>query len=52
MMLMRSDVTIGMALSQLIMWAIITTTVTTLNANNITDIQTADQVCKGTTASC
>ena len=46
MMLMRSDVTIGMALSQLIMWAIITTTATTLNANNITDIQTADQAAR------
>jgi NRAMP (natural resistance-associated macrophage protein)-like metal ion transporter len=46
LMLMRSDVTIGMALSQLIMWAIITTTATTLNANNITDIQTADQAAR------
>jgi len=46
MMLMRSDVTIGMALSQLIMWAIITTTATTPNANNITDIQTADQAAR------
>jgi Mn2+/Fe2+ NRAMP family transporter len=46
MMLMRSDVTIGMALSQLIMCAIITTTATTPNANNITDIQTADQAAR------
>jgi Mn2+/Fe2+ NRAMP family transporter len=46
MMLMRSDVTIGMALSQLIMWSIIITTATTLNANNITDIQTADQAAR------
>lgn len=46
MRLMKSDVTIGMALSQLIMWAILTTTATTLNANNITDIQTADQAAK------
>jgi NRAMP (natural resistance-associated macrophage protein)-like metal ion transporter len=46
MMSMRSDVTIGMALSQLIMWSIIATTATTLNANNITDIQTADQAAR------
>jgi Mn2+/Fe2+ NRAMP family transporter len=46
MMLMRSDVTIGMACSLLVMWAIITTTATTPNANNITDIQTADQAAR------
>ncbi|MBV9668204.1 MAG: divalent metal cation transporter [Nitrososphaeraceae archaeon] len=43
---MKSDVATGMALSQLVMWAIIITTATTLNANNITDIQTADQAAK------
>ncbi len=41
--LMRSDVAIGMAFSQLIMWAIIATTAGTLHPNGITDIQTADQ---------
>ncbi len=46
MMLMRSDVTIGMALSQLVMWAIITTTAGTLHSHGITDIQTADQAAK------
>jgi NRAMP (natural resistance-associated macrophage protein)-like metal ion transporter len=40
---MRSDVAIGMALSQVVMWAIIITTATTLHANNITNIKTADQ---------
>ena len=40
---MRSDVAIGMALSQVVMWAIIITTATTLHANNITNIITADQ---------
>ncbi|HXX96385.1 MAG TPA: divalent metal cation transporter [Candidatus Bathyarchaeia archaeon] len=45
-MLMRSDVAIGMGLSQLIMWSIIITTATTFNANNITNIQTADQAAK------
>jgi NRAMP (natural resistance-associated macrophage protein)-like metal ion transporter len=44
--LMRADVGIGMAFSQLIMWAIIVATAGTLHANNITDIQTADQVAK------
>lgn len=43
---MRSDVAAGMALSQVVMWAIIITTATTLNSNNITDIQTADQAAK------
>jgi NRAMP (natural resistance-associated macrophage protein)-like metal ion transporter len=41
--LMRSDIMIGMALSQLVMWSIITTTATTLHNNGITDIQTANQ---------
>jgi len=40
---MRSDVIIGMALSQLVMWAIITTTAGSLHTRGITDIQTADQ---------
>jgi Mn2+/Fe2+ NRAMP family transporter len=40
---MKSDVATGMALSQVVMWAIIITTATTLHANNITDIKTADQ---------
>ena len=44
--LMRSDVAIGMALSQLVMWSIITTTATTLHHNGITDIQTADQAAR------
>jgi NRAMP (natural resistance-associated macrophage protein)-like metal ion transporter len=41
--LMRSDVAVGMALSQLVMWSIITTTGTALHNNGITDIHTADQ---------
>ena len=41
--LMRSDVIVGMAMSQLVMWSIITTTGTTLHYNGITDIQTANQ---------
>src|SRR5919198_709765 len=44
--LMRSDVAIGMALSQLVMWAIITTTATTLHANGVSTIQTADQAAR------
>ncbi|HET7148726.1 MAG TPA: Nramp family divalent metal transporter [Candidatus Nitrosopolaris sp.] len=44
--LMRSDTAIGMAFSQLIMWAIITTTAGSLHSHNITDIQTADQAAK------
>ncbi len=44
--LMRSDTAIGMAFSQLIMWAIITTTAGSLHAHNITDIQSADQAAK------
>jgi Mn2+/Fe2+ NRAMP family transporter len=41
--LMRSDVAIGMALSQLVMWSIITTTGTALHNNGVTEIRTADQ---------
>jgi len=46
MRLMRSDVTIGMALSQLVMWAIIVTTAGSLHNHGITNIQTADQAAK------
>jgi Mn2+/Fe2+ NRAMP family transporter len=46
MRLMRSDVTIGMALSQLVMWAIIVTTAGSLHSHGITNIQTADQAAK------
>jgi Mn2+/Fe2+ NRAMP family transporter len=41
--LMRADVAIGMAVSQLIMWAIIVTTAGTLHINGVTNIQTAEQ---------
>jgi Mn2+/Fe2+ NRAMP family transporter len=44
--LMRSDTAIGMTFSQIIMWAIITTTAGSLHAHNITDIQSADQAAK------
>lgn len=44
--LMRADVAIGMAFSQLIMWCIIMTTAGTLHANGITDIATAEQAAK------
>jgi NRAMP (natural resistance-associated macrophage protein)-like metal ion transporter len=44
--LMRTDVAIGMAFSQLIMWAIIATTAVSLHTRGITDIQSADQVAK------
>jgi Mn2+/Fe2+ NRAMP family transporter len=44
--LMRQDTAIGMAFSQVIMWAIITTTAGSLNAHGITDIQSADQAAK------
>ena len=40
---MRSDVAVGMALSQLVMWSIITTTGTALHNNGVNDIRTADQ---------
>jgi hypothetical protein len=43
---MRQDTAIGMAFSQIIMWAIITTTAGSLNAHGITDIQSADQAAK------
>jgi NRAMP (natural resistance-associated macrophage protein)-like metal ion transporter len=41
--LMRIDVTIGMALSQLIMWSVITTTSGSLHTHGISNIQTAAQ---------
>jgi NRAMP (natural resistance-associated macrophage protein)-like metal ion transporter len=41
--LMRADVVIGMAFSQLIMWAIIVATAGTLHQSGIANIQTADQ---------
>ena len=44
--LMRLDVAIGMALAQLIMWSVITTTAGSLHTHGITDIQTADQAAK------
>lgn len=44
--MMRLDAVIGMAFSQVIMWAIITTTSGSLHAHNITDIQSADQAAK------
>ena len=40
---MRTDVVIGMAFSQLIMWFIIMTTAGTLHDNGITDISTGEQ---------
>jgi NRAMP (natural resistance-associated macrophage protein)-like metal ion transporter len=46
LMLMRSDVAIGMGFSLSIMWAIIVTTAGSLHVNGITDIQTADQAAK------
>lgn len=44
--MMRSDTASGMAFSQIIMWAIITTTAGSLHAHNITNIQSADQAAK------
>ena len=44
--MMRSDTAIGMAFSQIIMWAIITTTAGSLHAHNITNIHSADQAAK------
>ena len=44
--MMRSDTAIGMAFSQVIMWTIIITTIGSLHAHNITDIQSADQAAK------
>jgi NRAMP (natural resistance-associated macrophage protein)-like metal ion transporter len=44
--LMREDTAIGMAFSQIIMWAIITTTAGSLYTHGVTDIQSADQAAK------
>jgi NRAMP (natural resistance-associated macrophage protein)-like metal ion transporter len=44
--LMRTDVAIGMALSQLIMWSVITATAGSLHTHGITNIQTADQAAR------
>jgi NRAMP (natural resistance-associated macrophage protein)-like metal ion transporter len=44
--LMREDTAVGMAFSQIIMWAIITTTAGSLHTHDITDIQSADQAAK------
>jgi len=43
---MRLDTAMGMAFSQIIMWAIITTTAGSLHAHNITDIESADQAAR------
>jgi NRAMP (natural resistance-associated macrophage protein)-like metal ion transporter len=43
---MREDTAIGMAFSQLIMWAILITTAGSLHARGVTDIQSADQAAK------
>jgi NRAMP (natural resistance-associated macrophage protein)-like metal ion transporter len=43
---MRSDIAVGIALSHFIMWTIILTTAGSLYANDITDIQTAEQAAK------
>ena len=44
--LMRLDIAIGMALSQLIMWSVITTAAGSLHTRGIIDIQTADQAAR------
>ncbi len=44
--LMREDTAVGMAFSQIIMWAIITTTAGSLHTHGVTDIQSADQAAK------
>jgi Mn2+/Fe2+ NRAMP family transporter len=44
--MMRLDTATGMAFSQIIMWAIITTTAGSLHAHNITNIQTADNAAR------
>ncbi len=43
---MRADVAIGMAVSQLIMWSIIITTSGSLHSNGVTNIATAEQAAK------
>jgi Mn2+/Fe2+ NRAMP family transporter len=44
--LMRKDTAIGMAFSQITMWAIITMTTGTLHIHSIIDIQCADQAAR------
>jgi NRAMP (natural resistance-associated macrophage protein)-like metal ion transporter len=44
--LMKQDTAIGMAFSQIIMWAIITTTAGSLHSHGVTYIQSADQAAK------
>ncbi|MFL6424146.1 MAG: NRAMP family divalent metal transporter [Nitrososphaeraceae archaeon] len=44
--LMGKDTAVGMAFSQIIMWAIITTTAGSLHTHGVTDIQSADQAAK------
>lgn len=44
--MMRVDTAAGMAVSQIIMWAIIITTTGSLHAHNVTNIQTADQAAR------
>lgn len=43
---MRRDVAIGMAFSQLVMWAIVVTTAGSLHANGVTDVESAEQAAK------
>jgi Mn2+/Fe2+ NRAMP family transporter len=45
-MISKKEVDTAMAFSQIIMWAIISTTAGSLYTHNITDIQTADQAAK------
>jgi NRAMP (natural resistance-associated macrophage protein)-like metal ion transporter len=44
--LMRADVATGMAISQLIMWAIVITTAGSLHSNGLTNIATAEEAAK------
>ncbi len=44
--MMRADTAVGMAFSQIIMWAIIATCAGSLHSHGITNIQTADQAAK------
>jgi NRAMP (natural resistance-associated macrophage protein)-like metal ion transporter len=44
--MMRKDVALGMAFSQVVMWFIIVTTAGTLHVHGFTDISTADQAAK------
>ena len=44
--IMKTDVAVGMAFSQFIMWAIIATTAGSLHSHGITDVQTSEQATK------